>query len=66
MFSKFSEGAFGFSLIAVLNGLAAFLHLGKHPIDGAAARRTLIDPELMRQLVEVLGVHDLGSSSRVG
>ena len=66
MFNKFSEGAFGFSLIAVLTGLATFLDLGKHPVDGAATRRGLIDPELMRQLVEVFSVHDFGSFGKVG
>jgi hypothetical protein len=66
MFNEFSEGAFGFRLIAVLTGLAAFLHLGEHPVDSAAARRSLIDPELMCQLVEVLSVHDFGIPPKIG
>jgi hypothetical protein len=58
MFNEFSERAFGFNLAAVLIGLEAFLHLGKHPVDSAVAR-SLIDLELMNQLVEVFVVHAL-------
>jgi hypothetical protein len=65
LFNEFSERAFGFRLIAVLTSLAAFLHLGKHPVDSAATRRGLVDPELVRQLVEVFSVHDFGIPPKI-
>jgi hypothetical protein len=63
MFNEFSERAFGFRLITVLTGLATCLHLGKHPVDGAATRSSLIDFELVSQLVEVFSVHNFLDST---
>jgi hypothetical protein len=47
IFNELPKGVLGFRLIAVLTGVATLLHLRKHPVNGAAARCSLIDFELV-------------------
>jgi hypothetical protein len=49
---ELSEGAFGFSVSAIVAVLAAFLHFGKNP-DSSTASRVLTDFELAGQAVMI-------------
>jgi hypothetical protein len=62
---EFPERRFCGHRVGVFAVFTAFLHFFKDSVDSSATSRSLIDPELMRQLVEVLSIHDFRASTRL-